>query len=664
MKNQIEKNIHEGLDYLKKSQIANGSFPSLTSSNPKNFKQAKICHSTFSTALILSCLNDLSEKHYPQIIFIKKKAADFLLSQKSSHWTFNYWDRESDDAKKMPYPDDLDDTFCSLSALYRYNPDLIDGKVLAKSAKILTTLEIREGGPYKTWLVPSDSNNAWKDVDLAVNNNIAYFLSLQEVTLPRLKKLAEKAINDQKYDSPYYPSAYPVIYFISRWYSGKNKENLITQAIHNLESKNLNILDMALLNLALFNLGAKKEITETKIKRIIRGQTDGHWSAFPFYTGINPAGDNRKYYAGSPSLTTAFCLNLLNKINGNQEKNNSAKNKSILKAAKNIDKEILKKIKENFSNLDIDLRKIALSRLDKIITKNKSWHVTSLPNIFYSSIKKKVEITEESLINLGAANAYGWIAYTIYDDFLDGERKLDSLSVANFCLRELTLAYADIFNDLNLPKSHRAIFRNIMTGIDNANHWEIEHCRVKINNSKLAAPNPIPNFNNNLKLADRSLGHAIGPVAILMSQGYHPDSKEIRYVLNFFRHYIAARQLNDDAHDWEDDLKKGIITSANSLIFKELKNEIIDLDKDLPEIKNIFWRKLLPSISGRILSHLKQAEISLGKISAIKDKNILMFLLDPIRSSAIFALEEHKKTAQFLGTYKKYQKSDATGTEK
>src|SRR5690606_4892465 len=47
------------------------------------------------------------------------------------------------------------------------------------------------------------------------------------------------------------------------------------------------------------------------------------------------------------------------------------------------------------------------------------------------------------------------------------------------------------------------------------------------------------------------------------------NKKIIGAVREFFKHYIIARQLNDDAHDWEEDMEKGHINSVGALIVKK-----------------------------------------------------------------------------------------------
>ena len=143
--------IEKGVAYLYSVQEKNGSFLSLSSSHSNTFNDKPFYHTTFSTSLILSCSHWINPS--TKLNIIKQKAATFLLTQKSRHWSWNYWIRKSKESKQRPYPDDLDDTFCALSALFLYNPKLIDGESFSYIVQLLSLLEIQEGGPYRTWLI-------------------------------------------------------------------------------------------------------------------------------------------------------------------------------------------------------------------------------------------------------------------------------------------------------------------------------------------------------------------------------------------------------------------------------------------------------------------------------------------------------------------------------
>ena len=231
---QVEHAIDTLTKFLKKQQLADGSFLSYSSPDMHDFSHAQPYRTIFTTALILSSLQHYND---PISIPIKQKSAHYLLSQKSDNWTFNYWQKSVPEYTQLPYPDDLDDTCCALAALQHYDAKIISGEVLAKIVHILTELEIQEGGPYKTWITQRDVDPIWQDVDVAVNSNIAYFLSLQDIELPNITGLIEQVISRKKYESPYYPTPYPIIYFISRWYTGSKKKQLTKFLLDNRDKK-------------------------------------------------------------------------------------------------------------------------------------------------------------------------------------------------------------------------------------------------------------------------------------------------------------------------------------------------------------------------------------------------------------------------------------------
>ena len=159
----MQDSINRGILFLSKKQQKDGAFLSLSSPSQTNFTKAKKYRSTFPAALILSAIYDV--KDTAQTKQLKKGLGKFLAAQKNDNWSFNYWARDAKENKDLPYPDDLDDTFCSLSALFQHKPKSIDGKALAKIVSLLTFVEDKEGGPYRTWLVPLDSEKVWLDVD-------------------------------------------------------------------------------------------------------------------------------------------------------------------------------------------------------------------------------------------------------------------------------------------------------------------------------------------------------------------------------------------------------------------------------------------------------------------------------------------------------------------
>ena len=659
---KIAEVIDQGVDFLAKSQRKDGSFLSLSSPNPKSFTKAKNYHPIFPAFLVLSCLSPFEET--PEIKTIKQRAAKFLLSQKNKHWSFNYWVRDSKEAETLPYPDDLDDTFCALSALFQHNPGLIDGAAMAKIVTLLTAVEEKEGGPYRTWLVPQDADEVWKDIDLVANSNIAYFLSLQDVSLPNLEALIESAIKTKSYTSPYYPSIYPIIYFISRFYRGETTKKMRDFLLSKRKANGRweNPLNTALAVSALLNLGTPPNKLEKSIDYLITKQIEKFtlsnvegWEPYAFC--IDPAIKGETYYAGSPAVTTAFCLEAIAKYQ------NKLKVKSVKfrpkagqpvaeKAQEKIYKEVVKQARQRFSSLGGELRTEALKTLEAALKRDKDKQIVLLPYFFKVSLGKEGKGgSRDLLVKLGVVNLYGWIAYAIYDDFLDEEGEPKLLSVANVCLRESTT----IYNNL-LPKEtgFPVFLQKVVDTIDAANTWEVTHCHAKIKNEKLKVKNlTIPDYGDLSPLAHRSLGHALGPAAILFSLGYKESSPEVKNLMRFFKHFLIARQLNDEAHDWEEDLKMGRINAVGAMVLKKFKVKSSKLKVSSQVLQEIFWYEVAVDACQTVLKHAQLAREALGKIPIVTDPSLLERLLIPIDYSAQKALKEREGTLKFLKAYGK-----------
>jgi hypothetical protein len=199
-----------------------------------------------------------------------------------------------------------------------------------------------------------------------------------------------------------------------------------------------------------------------------------------------------------------------------------------------------------------------------------------------------------------------------------------------------------------------------MDQLDGANTWEAINCRFKIKEGKTNITKAIiPDYKNLKKLAERSMGHALGPIAILFSLEPVESKKDLENIIIFFENYIIARQLNDDAHDWEEDFKRGQFNSASALILKswfdkkdlQEKEIVINLEKDISEMQGIFWHEVIINMCEEILKRVEIARQALKKINVIADYKILEKLLDVPATSARQALKEREETIKFLKTY-------------
>lgn len=630
--------INQGIKQLSLHQEKDGSFRSFLSSNEHNFSKANTYQTTFLSLIIFLATTSFASTE--KVIHIRKKLVKFLLSQKSEYWTWNYLKRGSQEAKDTPYPDDLDDTFCALAGLSQFDKKLITGDVFAHVVKILTFAEEKEGGPYRTWLIKKSASKKWQDIDFAVNSNIAYFLSLHEISLPNLEKYFDKSIHEEKIESPYYPSFYAPLYFLSRFYTGKHKKVIINLLLKE-RSDNAsfeNPLKTALAVLTLINLGVPKDIVKPSIEYLIKTQKNGLWSAYGFC--INQIKNEVKYFAGSSSLTTAFCLTAIHTYQLAEQKITKEDQSQIEedKQKKQLHELIIQRTMQRFSHFDETIYDNATMLLQRILKHDKSQQIPLLPYYFFKSLKKQdKKISKDILIKLGMANIFGWIAYTIFDDFLDDEGNPIFLPLATIALRKLTY----LFDTFPLQeKNVQELFHTFINRIDSANAWELNNCRIKNDNFI---------HENFEQLSNKSIGHALGPLTILLILGYSQKSKEFVCIETFFKHYLVTKQLNDDAHDWEKDFKKGHLTPVVSLLLKKADEK--NIAKNRKNLYELFWLEIIQEVWELIHAHARKARTALRKSLVFKDTYLLESLLETHVKSADKALEEQKNIIAFFNTY-------------
>lgn len=663
----MEKYLAEGVRFLARQQQSDGGFLTLSSQQAENFDQATGCRTTFSSSLILSGLCQLPQGT-PLLQGVKDRLAAFLLTQRSEHWSFNYWLRGSPEAVERPYPDDLDDTFCALAALSRCRPALIGADAWANIVTLLTTVEAAEGGPYRTWLVPPTADARWCDVDLAVNSNVAYFLSLHDISLPGLQAFIEAALGAQTYTSRYYPSVYPVLYFLSRVYRGSSVVRLreFLRAQQNADGTWGNSLNTALACVALLNLHAPPETCADAIAALLQKRRGGTWAPSAFC--LDPATEGRPYYSGSSALTTVFCLEAIAQYEllRTSRRKHGAQAPPTMRAPERerLSADILATVRERLSSLTGDLQAQAVTAAENILSPGEKRELALLPSDFYASLRlEKKTVPSALLSDLGAATVYGWIAYTIYDDFLDREGTPSLLPVANVCLRELTSVFERVLPDI---PAWRRLFHRVLDTLEAANAWEARHCWLSPQERPTEKGQPpaaflvrlvsLPEYPDLRKLAERSLGHALGPLAVLFALGYNERSAPVRHTLRFFSNYLTARQLNDDAHDWEHDLAAGHVNPVGAFLLRRSLSaqEVSDvaLTSDLlAKLRELFWREGVREICEDVLRHVQQAKDDLGALSILSTTETLRHLLAPVEDAARAAIREHAQTVNFLRAY-------------
>lgn len=650
------------LEHIRSEQASDGGFAHLSSFSKTDFSKALLRHTTFFTSNLLACLNDSGGRTAD----IKNAAATFLSSQKSERWSFNYWARGAKDSAGElypPYPDDLDDTFAALTALVMHDTKAIDGEILSAVAKMLIKQEVQEGGPYRTWLVADDAPSKWQDVDIVTNATVGYFLSLIGVKLPPLEKFLSGAIGKHQLESSYYPEILHVGYFLSRFYKKKiNPENadtrrtLATIIAERLQRRNntedSTPLEQAMAISSLINLGypeivPMKEVVELIVDRLER---DG---PLPYAFCIDPARGGKRCYAGASTLTAAFCIEALSQYSSTMTPAVDASSAARLPTIHN---HIRLLARDACRNAGDELRAEAIRHIAMM----KDEKVTGVAYYFREALYKNGKIVPLDIVEqLSLANLYGWMAYEMYDDALDGDGNSDhddpsSIPCANLFLRLLTDTYSTL--SARIPKI-KFLFDETMMRVDNANAWEQKYCRIIAKNSDTVL-DTIPQFGDHAMLADRSIGHAIGPLAELLFAGYEVNSQEYKNMELFFRHYLIARQIHDDAHDWAVDISQGRINCVAALILKGFKERYPDIKKAppitaiFPQLRELFWKESIDATVRLIVFHITEARRARALSPILDGADFMENDLRRLEGGARGAIKERDDILIFLTHYK------------
>ena len=639
--------IDSALAGIAREQRADGGFASLSSAKRDDFSRAVQRNTVFFPANILACLNETAKfENFWNRSFscgsIQKRIAGFLQAERGDAWSMNYWSKRTEERATIPYPDDWDDTAVALAALHGFDKNQFHGAELADIGRMLVAAEMAEGGPYRTWIAGAAATKEDGAADLVVNSNIGYFLSLLGIQLPNLRMLVEQAIIGKRLSSRYYPGFIQAAYFAARFYRRDRQSREMARMIKKaLEKDQPGILEGAMGISALVNLGFSEWVPHGAVEEIIEVARIGTWRPCAFC--MDPAVGGKARYAGSAALTAAFVAEAIAKYCGSGDLHEMPLKKFPVPDALG---RIKAEARDRCSAVPSSLQRLVLNKIETTVDSE----IVELPYLLCRALGERGAAMPEKLTEtLALANLYGWIAYAVYDDLLDGEGGPSALPAAVYCSRELTLRYASLGGDF------LGLFERVMNGIDDANAWEQMHCRMKMQEGIISLPAELP-FVPLSRLADRSLGHALPAVALLVAAGYRIDSCEVDGIFSFFRYYLIARQLHDDAHDWEEDLMRGRLNAVNARLLRgwcarnspRMRGGLLDFKAYLPELRNFFWRREIEPVVADILSYTRLAKSSLSKAGVLSDARPLAELLERLECAAKRTLEERGRAIDFL----------------
>lgn len=628
------ESLHRALRFIATQQLTDGSFISLSS--PKtNFTKAKTYQTTFVSSLILGALAKAPGAGAKNIC---NQLVAYIQSQQNPDGSYNYWSKTAPQYTGQPYPNDLDDTFCALISLQLYDPRLITAKAMAKIIKLLLATETKIGGPYRTWLVEETSPDIWLDVDVAVNANIGYFLKLRDIKVPNLTTFLQTALYNDGLRSPYYPSAHMIIYYYARFYE-RSANKQLAERIERMFLEDCTPLQDALLLTSYERLGkANSELANGVRRRLLaRQQLDGSWPAEAFC--IDPAIEGKTYYNGSAALTTAFVYEALT-----MQPTNKVRPVTPAKPYKKLIDRLHTKLG---NHIDESLKLLLINSCQHILQTNNGQEIVGFVEGFANGLHDSGHYRPSQLNDLVLASLCGWVAYTIYDDFLDDEGQPRQLPLANIAMRSSLQAFYRA-----VPNSQKLV-NDVFDKIDSANMWELKNCRFAVSSEHIVITK-LPNYGDLHKLAERSYGHILPPLLLLQADGHDLGDKDFKLIQKVLEHYLIAKQLNDDLHDWQEDLEHGHCSYVVAILLKEpairpgqyKTSELID------RLKKYFWQDTLITISQEVKRQLADAQVALDAQQVLNKQNVLNDLIQKSLHSIETTLQEQAEAQEFLSQFK------------
>ena len=511
---------------------------------------------------------------------------------------------------------DLFEVFLVLETLWKYDQSRISGEHLAYAIQRLIQSETQIGGPY-------GCNDV---IDFAANLQIASFVQLVAKPLPGLNAFFNQIITSGQFGNIISSKPHS-LYLLTKLY----KHPEVARFVADCHVKTPAYRAIALTTMKYPPSHFRQELREICGYR----QPDGFWPA-----EILPSGSSE-----SKITTTALIIKALTVHQSN------TKLLEISSDLKQRHQLVTKTAKQLFSTQAEPLRQSTLAAVDKICSVERTFEITLLSYFFAQALKHPASLSDQQFVMLGVANVCGWVAYTIYDDFLDDEGTPSQLPVANVTMRTSLDCFQAAFPRQYAFERYTA---NIFTEMDEANAWEVKNCRFIVQNNIITIDH-FPKYGRQSVLAARSFVHALGPMTILIK---HTKStlQQTHYIESAFRHYLIARQLSDDLHDWIDDIEAGQASYVVIAILRDmhLQGNTYNLSDLLLSMQKQFRRTTMPHVCLLALRHISKAKQNFTKSELLTPTNRIYILLDELEVSLRRSLDQHAKAKALVSTRVSY----------
>ena len=308
-----------------------------------------------------------------------------------------------------------------------------------------------------------------------------------------------------------------------------------------------------------------------------------------------------------------------------------------------LQQHILHQTADLFTTYNKPLQTAVRTLLHRIQKADTTHEISLLPYFFAQALGG--DYPPERINNLCVANVCGWMAYTIYDNLLDGEGNATQLPLANIAMRESVACFRKA-----LPQHVEPIIAQAFTTMDQANAWELAHCRFAVNGGHITI-HDLPKYHQRQMLAARSFAHVLAPLALLIQAKASATAQATAAL----RHYLIARQLNDDLHDWQKDLRAGRASYVVTALLRAIKvrHGTHKFSVVLPALQEQFYTTTMAHICRQAISHIQRARQLLAQHYRLPPNNHVYDTFEYIQNAAEQSLALQTQGDDFLRHYTK-----------
>lgn len=312
---------------------------------------------------------------------------------------------------------------------------------------------------------------------------------------------------------------------------------------------------------------------------------------------------------------------------------------------------ILNSIQSQITRLPPSVRPVAMQMWRSVKQVDRNGEMGQIATFFTESLLQGKRPTKHQLQELGVANFYVWIAYTIYDDFFDDEGIPERLPVANIAMRYSWDGYRSIW------KNHqsRQLVDEVFQGMDAANAWEVANARAIVSNSKITISS-MPHYGEKKVLAYRAMAHILGPLLIALNA--QVTDKQYLLIKRGLIQFLISRQLNDDIHDWRKDLQAGHLSPVVVHILQACGAETgtYDIEKIVAKAENYFWEQGLKELCHITLRHIKKSRRAFSMSHILDQDGHFQFLVDRLEDAIIAGWAKYKVDRDFSRSYRSLER--------